>query len=201
MPWTGNRPREFIRLLAQAVDAKGEYFPGHSDGVAYLARMMATEAEFAFNEVRELEICALLHDVGKVMIPDQILRKTSRLNETEFEVMRHHPVWSAEITQRLERVEFAVPVVLSHHEHFDGSGYPRGLKGEEIPFYSRIILVADAFHVMTNDRPYTQAISRIEALKELDRYSGTQFCPQAVQLLRDRDAHHNLQVPKNEPHT
>ena len=180
------RPAEYLRLLAQAVDAKGDYFPGHSDGVAYVVRLMATEANLSDEHTAALMEAALMHDVGKLAVPTAILRASRRLTDAEYELMKEHPIWSERIAER-SGVRLDVPVwVRHHHEHWDGSGYPDRLAGEQIPIESRILLVADAFHVMTNHRSYARAKPRSVAIGELERLAGVQFCPDSVRLLTER---------------
>lgn len=182
------RPTEYVRSLAMAVDAKGNYFPGHSDGVALVLRLMTSEIEMTRDHVGRLYVAAMLHDVGKVLVPDHILNAPRRLTDEEYRKVQAHPIWSSEIASCIAGCEDVVPWVRHHHEHFDGSGYPDGLSGEEIPFESRMLLVADAFHVMTSQRPYQQTRSRSGAMNVLLANSGTQFCPDAVGLLVARPA-------------
>jgi putative nucleotidyltransferase with HDIG domain len=132
------------------------------------------------DEWRYITWGALLHDIGKIAVPDGILRKPGKLDEDEWVIMRTHPHAGAEI---LHSVDFLVPVseiVLSHHERFDGGGYPRGLAGEEIPVGARIFMIADSFDAMTSDRVYRKAMASEEALAEILRNSGSQFDPAAV---------------------
>jgi len=170
-------------MLASAIDAKGDYFPGHSDGVAYLATMMAVELDYGPLQVSQLQWAGLLHDLGKALIPDAILGARRKLTPGEYEVMKRHSEWGAMIVSGIDGLDFMVPWIRHHHEHFDGSGYPDGLKGEAIPWESRLLLVADAFNVMTSVRPYSGMRSREEAHAEILRCTGTQFCPAAVEAL------------------
>jgi HD-GYP domain-containing protein (c-di-GMP phosphodiesterase class II) len=123
---------------------------------------------------------ALLHDVGKIAIPDQILRKPDRLTEEEWETMRTHPLAGFDILRTVEFLAPAGEMVYSHHERYDGRGYPRGLAGEDIPLGARIFMIADAFDAMTSDRVYRRAMPAEEALAEILRFSGSQFDPAAV---------------------
>lgn len=191
------RPREVIRLLALAVDAKGDYFPGHSEGVAYLVQLMGTEAGMSYDHIGQIQLAAMIHDVGKLRVADAILGAPRRLTEPEMAVVRKHSQWGANIVAALDELAFMAPWILHHHEHFDGSGYPDGLVGESIPFESRILLVADAFHVMTSARPYRPTpLTRSEALIELRDNMGTQFCPVAVSLLADRAEREAFSLPR-----
>lgn len=184
-----------IRLLALAVDAKAQYFPGHSEGVAYLVQLMGNEAGFEPTHIADIQLAAMLHDVGKLRIPDAILVAPRRLTLEEFEVVKQHSTWSANIAAGLAGLEHLAPWVRYHHEHFDGSGYPEGLVGDAIPFEARILLVADAFHVMTSHRPYAAARTRSQAIIELRDHAGTQFCPVAVGLLANRAEREAFSLP------
>lgn len=181
------RPSEYVRSLAAAVDAKGNYFPGHSDGVAYVLRLMTSEAGLSREFVGRMYVAALLHDTGKLMVPDAILNAPRSLTPNEYTTIKTHPVYSGRIAAAIDGCEDIVPWVRHHHEHFDGSGYPDGLAGRQIPYASRMILVADAFHVMTSARPYAKTKTRSDALEILADRAGTQFCPSAVKLLHDRE--------------
>lgn len=176
------RPREVVRLLALAVDAKGDYFPGHSEGVAYVVQLMAAEAGLGGTHLADIQLAAFLHDVGKLIVPDEILNAPRKLTNAEYDVMKTHTRAGARIARGMVGIEHVAPWVEHHHEHFDGSGYPDGLVGEDIPAQARMLLVADAFHVMTSDRPYRRALTRIEAIAELEACAGSQFCPTMVKL-------------------
>jgi HD-GYP domain-containing protein (c-di-GMP phosphodiesterase class II) len=179
---------EFARTLARAVDAKAGYFPGHCDNVAYLVRLMCNEAGMDPEHVARIELAAMLHDTGKLMIPDTVLRKPDRLTDVEYASMKQHPVWSARFASQTEHMGDIALWVMHHHERYDGLGYPAGLVAMEIPAESRLIFVADAFHVMTCPRPYRpKPLSRQDAIDELRRHAGTQFCPDAVEMLAARE--------------
>lgn len=186
MPWKRSSLYGTLRALAAAVDLKAGYMPGHSDGVAYLMGMMAREAGYDAQTVDRLELAALLHDLGKLAIPDSILLAERRLTDAEFEVIRQHPRYSAFLVSTLDHMDDLMPWVLHHHEHYDGSGYPDGLEADAIPWPSRMLLVADAFHVITTDRPYQRSRTRRDALAILREQSCHQFCPHAVGLLEAR---------------
>ena len=198
MPWRKSSLYGTLRALAAAVDLKAGYMPGHSDGVAYLMGLMAREAGYDPATVERLELAALLHDLGKLQVPEVILTAQRRLTDEEFAIIRAHPQNSCNLVRTLEGladVEEVATWVLHHHEHWDGSGYPDGLTGENIPWPSRMILVADAFHVITTDRPYQRSRTRIQALAILREQTERQFCPFAVSLLESR---HNW-VPASPP--
>jgi len=177
------RELSWATALAQAVDTRIAVPDEHSTAVARYAAAVAEEMGWQGTELALLRMAAMLHDVGKVGIPDSILRKAGSLTEEEFDQMRLAPVAGAELVGRVEGLGPIVPWIYHAHEHMDGSGYPEGLRGDVIPLASRIIAVADAFDAMTTNRPYRGALSREDALAELHRCSGTQFDPQCVEAL------------------
>jgi HD-GYP domain-containing protein (c-di-GMP phosphodiesterase class II) len=136
-------------------------------------------------EVRKIKIAGMLHDIGKIGVDIKIIRKPSSLSPEEMAEMRRHPVIGAEIMRPVELLADASDVVRHHHEHFNGSGYPDGLRGEQIPLGSRVVLVADAFNAITTDRPYRKAKSKREALEILNKHAGTQFDPSVVAALEE----------------
>jgi len=134
-------------------------------------------------EIEDVEHVALLHDVGKIGIPDAVLHKPGRLNAQEWDVMREHPVIGSRVVAALPGLERLAPAVRAEHERWDGGGYPDGLAGERIPLTARIALVCDAYHAMTSDRPYRRALGYRAAVAELRAQAGRQFCPRAVAAL------------------
>jgi HD-GYP domain-containing protein (c-di-GMP phosphodiesterase class II) len=164
-----------VRSLAQAVDAKDSYTAGHSSRVTQYSVLIAEELKCSDDEIRNLRMSGLLHDVGKIGIRDSVLSKPGQLDDEEFAVMKSHPSVGAGILKPVRQLKEVIPGVLNHHERFDGRGYPGGLKGEEIPLAGRIIGVADAFDAMTSDRVYRPRLSDEVALAELKKHSGTQF--------------------------
>jgi len=177
------RELSWATALAQAVDTRIAVPDEHSTAVARYAAAMAEEMGWQGTDLALLRMAAMLHDVGKVGIPDSILRKGGPLTEEEFDQMRLAPVAGAELVGRVEGLGAIVPWIYHAHEHIDGSGYPEGLRGDVIPLASRIIAVADAFDAMTSNRPYRAALSREDAFSELHRCSGSQFDPQCVEAL------------------
>ncbi len=171
-----------LRSLSAALDARDSETGGHSERVADLTLAIATEMGFEndTDEWRNISWGALLHDVGKIAVPDSILRKPGALTDDEWRTMRSHPASGYEILLKIDFLKTAGQIVLSHHERYDGGGYPRGLAGEEIPLGARIFTIADAFDAMTSDRAYRSAMPAEEALAEVLRNSGTQFDPTAV---------------------
>lgn len=166
-----------VRALAAAVDAKDPYTRGHSDQVARLSLVIADAMGLSGEQRTALEMAAYLHDIGKIGISEEILLKPGRLTDEEMAQMRHHPLIGASILHPVTFPWPITPLVRHHHEHFDGSGYPAGLRGEEIPLLARVLTVADAFEAMIADRPYRHGRSREQAILELRRCSGTQFDP------------------------
>lgn len=170
-----------VRALAAAVDAKDPYTHGHSGQVARYAMLLAGELGLADEERDALETAAYLHDIGKIGVKDEILLKPGRLDAEEMSFIRHHPLIGANILAPVPFPWPIIPTVRHHHERWDGTGYPAGLVGEEIPKLARILSVADAFEAMTSDRPYRKGHSFDEAAVELRRCSGTQFDPNMVE--------------------
>ena len=177
------RELSWATALAQAVDTRIAVPDEHSTAVARYAAAIAQELGWKGTDLALLRMAAMLHDVGKVGIPDSILRKSGPLTEDEFDQMRLAPVTGAELVGRVEGLSAIVPWIYHAHEHVDGSGYPDGLRGDAIPLASRIIAVADAFDAMTSNRPYRAAMSREEGLAELHRCLGTQFDEECVAAL------------------
>jgi putative nucleotidyltransferase with HDIG domain len=173
-----------VKALATAVDAKDAYTKGHSLRVSKYSKMLAYELGFSGDKLELIEIAGLLHDIGKIGIRDTILNKGSELSLEEFEEMKKHPEIGAKIVGNIKELSPIVPAILYHHERVDGSGYPSGLKGEEIPIEARIIAVADAYDAMTTDRPYKKAIAYSVAIKEIERYKGIYFCPKVIKALK-----------------
>lgn len=168
---------EIVLSLAEAAEVRGPYIGEHSRAVARLSNLIGARLELPPEQMRALELGALLHDFGKTGVPEYILSKPGRLSEEELEVLRGHPALGARMLSHIPELAPAVPVVRHHHERFDGRGYPDGLSGEDIPLVARVVSVADAFDVMVRGRPYAQGITEGEALEEIERASGTQFDP------------------------
>jgi diguanylate cyclase (GGDEF)-like protein/putative nucleotidyltransferase with HDIG domain len=169
--------------MAEAVDIRMDTHHDHSRAVAAYAVAIAAELGWDEQQLSLLRLAGMLHDVGKVTVPDHILRKPGALTPREYAEIQRHTVVGAALVARVEGLAPTVPWIRHAHEHYDGSGYPHGLQGEEIPLASRILLVADAFDAMTSDRPYRGARSSEEALQELERHAGSQFDPACVEVL------------------
>ena len=173
---------ETIRALAEAVDAKDAYTRGHSERVAVYASRIARELNLEKTLIERVYSSGLLHDVGKIGIPDAIITKPARLTEDEYHEIKKHPEIGAKILEPVEMLSEIAPCVRHHHEWFDGStrGYPDRLRGEQIPLPSRIILVADTVEAMTSNRPYRKVLPLTVVIDELRKYSGRQFDPKVV---------------------
>ncbi|MDP2300398.1 MAG: HD domain-containing protein, partial [Actinomycetota bacterium] len=169
-----------VRALAAAVDAKDPYTRGHSDGVAGYALMIGEAMDLSAEQMIALEMAAYLHDIGKIGISEDILLKPGKLTDAEMSQMRHHPLIGANILKPVAFPWPIAPIVRHHHEHYDGEGYPAGLRSEEIPILARVLTVADAFEAMVADRPYRRGRSQQEAILELRRCAGSHFDPRVV---------------------
>ncbi len=168
--------------LSCVVEARDLYTDKHMKDIAEYSVDIARRMDLSEDEIENIRKAALLHDLGKISIPDYILMKPGKLSEEEKEIIRRHPENGAKIIEPVEPLKYAKDIIKHHQECYDGSGYPDGLKGETIPLGARIIAVADAFGAMTTDRPYRKALSIEEALKEIKRCSGTQFDPGVVEI-------------------
>jgi putative nucleotidyltransferase with HDIG domain len=171
---------EFVGSLASALDARDPYTAGHSQRVSEYACAIARAMNVPEREMEALRIGALLHDVGKIGISDAVLQKPSKLTPEETTLIQEHPVIGRRILEGVHAFESYLPVVELHHENWDGTGYPHGLKGGETPLAARIVKVADAYDAMTSDRPYRRGISHEEALRVLEKFTGTQLDPAVV---------------------
>ena len=179
-----------LRSLTSAVDAKDAYTCGHSERVALLAQYLASKAGLPDAQVERIYMAGLLHDVGKIGIPESVLQKTGRLTTEEFELMKRHCQIGAHILADVKQLEDIVPGVLHHHERYDGRGYPMGLAGHDIPVMGRIICLADCFDAMTSNRTYRRALPLEVALTEIRRCAGTQFDPALAEML--------LEIPQDQ---
>ncbi|HEV2011117.1 MAG TPA: HD-GYP domain-containing protein [Candidatus Limnocylindria bacterium] len=172
-----------VSALSQAIDAKDGFTRGHADRVSRIAGAIAREMHITEKQIEQIELAGLLHDIGKIGVEDRILMKPMRLDADEQELMRRHPIYGASILEPSAALRPLVQMVLHHHENFDGSGYPEGLKGDDIPLGSRIIIVADAYEAMTSDRIYRKAIGHEKAMDQLTKYKGIQFDATVVRAL------------------
>ncbi|WP_270182588.1 HD-GYP domain-containing protein [Alkalihalobacillus sp. CinArs1] len=195
-----------VKGVVATLELKDPYTRGHSQRVAAYSCMLAKRINgFSSEQLANFNYACLLHDVGKVNIPDSILMKPSRLNNEEFNVIKTHPTVGAEALSGIKGLECCLDVVKYHHERWDGRGYPEGLKGEEIPFLARITAVADAFDAMTSSRSYRPAMSLTEAYSQIIEGEGTQFDPEMVKTFKKvfpewsayHKEHSNLVEPTN----
>lgn len=170
-----------IAAVSQAIDLREAYFGGdHTGRVGIYARLIAEKLGSAILSQKEFVYSLLLHDIGNIGIAEQILSKTDHLSREEWDIVKRHPQISADLISQIDFLSPALASVRSHHERWDGNGYPDGLAGEEIPLAARIIAVADAFDAMTSDRPYRKALAAEEAREEIRRGEGSQFDPEVV---------------------
>ena len=174
-----------IKLIAAALDAKDPYTHGHSMRVTMYSMILAKKLNLDDTMLEEIETAGLLHDIGKIGIPQSILCKPGKLTNEEFEVMKSHPEQGEKMLKDIKKLTLISNWLRTHHEKWDGTGYPNGLKGEEIPLSGRIIALADTYDAMTSDRPYRKALSHETAIDEIKRCAGTQFDPVLAQLFID----------------
>ena len=171
-----------IFALIAAIDAKDHYTAQHSKNVARYAAILAAANGMSDDQIRMIFAAGLLHDIGKISIPESILGKEGKLSDEEFETMKGHVNCSIEMIRHLPSMDYLVPVAVGHHERWDGKGYPRGTAGEDIPVSARCLAIADSFDAMTTDRPYRKGMSVEYAAKEIAKGAGTQFDPKLADL-------------------
>lgn len=169
---------DMISALTAAIDAKDHYTFNHSKNVARYAANLAVAIGLNDDQVRTIYAAGLLHDIGKISIPETILRKTQRLTDDEYNVMKEHVNNSIDMIRHLPDMDYLIPAALGHHERWDGKGYPRGIQGKDIPVSARCLAIADSFDAMITDRPYRKGLPVSYAVEELRRGAGTQFDPQ-----------------------
>ncbi|MDD5465539.1 MAG: HD-GYP domain-containing protein, partial [Candidatus Omnitrophica bacterium] len=167
---------------AKTIEAKDYYTSEHGENMVSIAVEIGKKLNISEKELENLKHAAILHDLGKIGIPDKILHKKGKLNENELKKIRAHPQIGAEIIRSVHFLSAVVPIVLHHHERFDGLGYSSGLKGKDILLGARIIAVADVYQALVSDRPYRKAYSKKEALKIIQEGAGTQFDPEIVKI-------------------
>lgn len=173
-----------LESLAKSLEARDEYTRGHSQRVCDLSLLIAERMGLGSEALEEMRVGTLLHDIGKIGVPDAILNKPDRLSNEEFEIMKTHPVIGYEICKPLQLSDGVLLLIRNHHEKLDGSGYPDGLKGGELPLSLRIVCVADAFDAMSSRRPYRSVMAREKILSEMSRCAGSQFDPVVVETLK-----------------
>ncbi len=174
-----------LSALTSAIDAKDSYTRGHSERVTELSIKLAAACDVPELEIENIKLGGLLHDIGKIGIPEAILNKPGRLTDEEYDIIKSHPDLGVHILGKVEFLEHIVPIIRHHHERYDGYGYPSGLKAENIPLLARIVSVVDTFDAMTTNRPYRKALSIEESLAEIEKCSGGQFDPFVVERFVD----------------
>ncbi len=174
-----------LKALTAALDAKDAATEGHSERVANLTVAIARQMNVPEEKLVDIERGALLHDVGKIGVPDAVLRKPRTLSKREWQTMQRHPLLAGILVSEVGFLEGALPILLYHHERYDGKGYPFGLAGDRIPLEARIFAVVDAYDAMTSDRPYRKAITHDEAIQEIIANAGTQFDPAVVEVFQE----------------
>jgi putative nucleotidyltransferase with HDIG domain len=172
-----------IAALSKSMEAKDYYTGGHTERVAELSVALAKRLGYSGADLHAIEIGALLHDIGKIGIPERILQKPGPLDDDEWKVMKEHPIISEYILSEVDLPPIVLQIARHSHERMDGAGYPDGLQDEQIPLPARIVLVADAFDAITTDRPYRRRRHVLAAIEELREHTGTQFCPRVVAAL------------------
>ena len=171
-----------IASLADALEARDTYTRGHSESVANIVKGMLTFTGTPEDEIERVVIGAKLHDLGKIGIRDSVLLNPGKLSGDEWHNIRKHPTIGANILETIPSLNDILPIVLHHHERFDGNGYPDGIKGKNIPFWSRLTAVADTFSALTDNRPYRKSMKQEKALEIIHEVSGTQLCPECTKL-------------------
>ncbi len=169
-----------INSLVSAIDFKDKQTKNHSDNVKHYAAAIAKEMGLSKKHIDTIKEACQVHDLGKIGVHDNILTKPGKLTESEFKEMKLHSLAGAVILKPFHFLDKVVKIVRQHHERYDGTGYPDGIKGEKIDIGARIMSVADSFDAMTSERPYRESVSKEEALNELQDFSGTQFDPKVV---------------------
>jgi putative nucleotidyltransferase with HDIG domain len=171
-----------VETLVRAIQARDPYTSGHSERVSRYSLLIAEKLGLSTKEKHQLYLAAMLHDIGKIGIPDGLLNRKGKLTDEEIQQIRNHVNVGAQMLQALGEMHPIVPLIRHHHEAWDGSGYPDGLSGTRIPVMSRILSVADTYDAMTSNRPYRQAMSGSEAIEELRRCAGSHFDPNIVEV-------------------
>ena len=172
---------KIVKSLVRGIEIRDSYTKGHSERVAFFSKRIAEVMGLKENEIKAIYIAGLLHDIGKIGIPDSILLKPGKLSDEEYEIIKFHPLLSYELLKHIDILKDSLPGIKYHHERWDGSGYPEGLKGQEIPLQARILAVADSFDAMTSDRIYRAGIPKTQAIAELRKLAGKHYDPEVVE--------------------
>jgi putative nucleotidyltransferase with HDIG domain len=173
---------ETIMAFSEALEARDQYTAGHSRRVMEYSKSIGQRLKLDKQDIEDLKRSALLHDIGKIGIPDTVLKKQTKLTDEEYAIIKSHPETGANILKYIKSFKNLVPAVYHHHEQFDGEGYPEGIKGKDIPTHARIIAIADTFDAMTSSRSYRRALSFRAALSELEKNKGIQFDPDIAEI-------------------
>jgi len=181
MAQIGQAYLETVNVLANAIEGRDPYTRGHVERVASYAERVAVALDWPPDQLRILDFGARLHDIGKIVVPDHILKKGGPLTEAEWDVMKQHPEAGAKILSEISHLRETIPYILNHHEHWDGTGYPYGLKGKTIPVEGRLLAVVDVYDALTTSRPYHPARPPAEVVKFLQLKSGVFFDPHMVE--------------------
>jgi HD-GYP domain-containing protein (c-di-GMP phosphodiesterase class II) len=176
---------EFIFAFAKTIELKDHYTGEHVENTVHYSTELAHKLHLAQEDVENIREASVLHDLGKIGISDKILLKKDKLTKKEFDTIKKHPQIAADIIRPIQFMHDIIPLILYHHERWDGKGYPAGLKGEEIPIGARIISLADVYQALTSNRPYRKAFPKREAIKIIRKGAGTQFDPNIVETFID----------------
>jgi putative two-component system response regulator len=182
-----NTTRATLEAFSETIEQKDAYTKGHCNRVRNISVALGKALRLSHERLAILEGGALLHDIGKIGISEEILNKKGKLTQMEFDIIRMHPISGERIINHIEMFQPYRPIIRSHHERMDGTGYPDGLKGEEIPFDVRIVSLADAFDAMTSNRAYRSALPTEIAVEEIKICSGTQFDPEIVEVFMEKE--------------
>jgi len=174
-----------VKVLANAIEGRDKYTRGHVERVTTYSLWLAKALKWSAQHIRILEFGARLHDIGKIVIPGSILNKPDRLTDEEWELMKNHTFAGAKMLQNIPHLRGTLPYILCHHEKWDGSGYPKGLKSKEIPIQGRVLALADAYDAMTSSRSYQNAKNHAEVIKIISADAGTHFDPQLAPMFID----------------
>ncbi|MBW2559643.1 MAG: HD domain-containing protein [Deltaproteobacteria bacterium] len=186
-----------IKAITNSIEARDPYTRGHSERVGQYAKTIAEELDWEKSEIELIDWGGMLHDVGKIGIPDFILNKPGKLTDDEYHQIQSHPVIGAQIVKGISFLESAIPYILDHHERFDGKGYSNGVGGEDISVKGRLLAVADSFDAMTSDRPYRKALKLEDAFNEIVNNRGTQFDPQMVEAFEQAFNSGKIKIPES----
>jgi putative nucleotidyltransferase with HDIG domain len=188
-----------IRAVTNSIEARDPYTRGHSQRVSEIAKAIAEELDWSQGEKDLIDWGAVLHDVGKIGIPDTVLNKPEKLTDEEYEIIKSHPSIGSEIVKEISFLEPILPYILEHHERLDGKGYPNGLAGEDISIKARLLAVADSYDAMTTDRPYRKGLEPMIAYDEIVVNAGTHFDPEIVKAFKRSWAKTGLEPKPDEP--